>query len=159
MKETTLESIDIASFIVKYCARSNYFINLTKLQKLLFCCYGAVLADSDTRICKEHPRAWEHGPVFPKVYKVTSKNRDGFVQMLIEYPDHTSEQLTPEQIGLMKNVIDVFSPYMAGQLVAWTHRPGSPWSKTVEAKGLHSFMDDKIIKEYFLQHVVDKAVG
>lgn len=28
----------------------NYFVNLTKLQKLMYCVYGAVLVSSDTRI-------------------------------------------------------------------------------------------------------------
>lgn len=75
MQELNLNSKDIASFVVKFCAVQNYFINLTKLQKLIFCCYGVALAEGNIRICKEHPKAWDHGPVFPQVYKLTSKNR------------------------------------------------------------------------------------
>lgn len=75
-----LDSLDMAAYIVKYCAMKNYFINLTKLQKLLYCCYGAVLAYSGIRLIKEHPKAWDHGPVFPRVYDVKKEHPDGLIQ-------------------------------------------------------------------------------
>ena len=62
MQTLDLSAIDIASFVTKFCALNNYFINITKLQKLVYCCYGVVLAAQDTRLCKEHPKTWAHGP-------------------------------------------------------------------------------------------------
>lgn len=156
MKEVELESKDIASFVVKYCAKANYFINLTKLQKLIFCCYGVALADSEIRICREHPKAWDHGPVFPQVYKLTSKNRDGFVQQLLEYPDRCKELLPGSLIELLHKALHIFGKYNAGQLVAWTHRDGSPWDICKKNIGLYHSMDDDVIKDYFREHVISK---
>lgn len=65
-KELDIDIYDFAAYIVKLCAMKNYFVNLIKLQKLMYCAYGAVLVYSDTRICKEHPRAYPHSPVFSK---------------------------------------------------------------------------------------------
>lgn len=41
-KELDIDIYDFASYIAKLCAMKNYFVNLTKLQKLMYCVYGAV---------------------------------------------------------------------------------------------------------------------
>lgn len=150
MKEIALDSIDIASFIVKHCALSNYFINLTKLQKLLYCCYGVMLAAFDERICSEHPKAWPHGPVFPRVYNITSKNRDGFVQYLLEYKDKCANFFSEDELLLLKKTINAYAKYSSGKLVEWSHLPGSPWSQTK----LQDPIDDSVIKKYFEQRLI-----
>ena len=150
MKEIALDSIDIASFIVKHCALSNYFINLTKLQKLLYCCYGVMLAAFDERICSEQPKAWPHGPVFPRVYNITSKNRDGFVQYLLEYKDKCANFFSEDELLLLKKTINAYAKYSAGKLVEWSHLPGSPWSQTK----LQDPIDDSVIKKYFEQRLI-----
>ena len=35
------DSIDVAAYVTKECAQKNFFVNLTKIQKLVFCVYGA----------------------------------------------------------------------------------------------------------------------
>ena len=159
MQELNLNSKDIASFVVKFCAVQNYFINLTKLQKLIFCCYGVALAEGNIRICKEHPKAWDHGPVFPQVYKLTSKNRDGFVQHLLEQPNNYINVIPPSTLEIMNKALIVFGRYNAGELVAWTHRKDSPWDICVKKYGLYKAMDDDVIRDYFLKNVLiqDKA--
>ena len=69
MQTLDLSAIDIASFVTKFCALNNYFINITKLQKLVYCCYGVVLAAQDIRLCKEHPKTWTNDPVLLKYTK------------------------------------------------------------------------------------------
>ena len=49
-KELDIDIYDFAAYIAKFCAVKNYFVNLTKLQKLMYCVYGAVLVSSDTRL-------------------------------------------------------------------------------------------------------------
>lgn len=156
MIELELESKDIASYVVKYCAKANYFINLTKLQKLVFCCYGVALAYDNIRICREHPKAWDHGPVFPQVYKITSKNRDGFVQMLLEYPDKCLEKIPAPVLEIINKCLNVFGKYNAGQLVAWSHREEGPWNTSIKKNGMYKNMDDEAICEYFAKYVVTK---
>lgn len=146
MKE--LSCVDIASFIVKRCAISNYFINLTKLQKLVYCCYGVVLTVFNRRLC-EQPRAATNGPVFDKLYSVTS--RDGLVQYLIEYKDQCNELSDPERVWLEKT-IDAYVRYPAKQLVEWSMLPNSPWFFAKKAKLKH--LDDQIIKDYFEKRLI-----
>lgn len=154
LAELNLDSRDVAAYIVKYCAYKNYFINLTKLQKILYCCYGAVLADSDARLTKEHPKAWDHGPVFPRVYNLKTKNPDGFIQGLIEREEHIKDILSSRVMIAINATIDLFSKYTAGALVEWTHRPVSPWYKCTDGgKNLYGEIPDELIREYFLTFI------
>lgn len=56
------DSRDVAAFVAQECVRNGYAYNRTKLQKLLYCACGAVLAGRNRRLCDEYPRAWD-GPV------------------------------------------------------------------------------------------------
>lgn len=69
------DSNDVMAYIHDYCAKNNIYVNVTKLQKLLYCCYGVVLAALDERLTSEHPQAWEHGPVFPRTFNAIKKQK------------------------------------------------------------------------------------
>lgn len=62
----------VAGFCVNYCATNNYFVNLTKLQKLTYAVYGACLAVYNVHICNK-PKLWEHGPFLKR-----------FINLLVE---------------------------------------------------------------------------
>ena len=38
------DSNDVMAYILLKASEDNFFVNITKLQKLLYCCYGVVLA-------------------------------------------------------------------------------------------------------------------
>ena len=59
------DSRDVAAYIAQECKRREIEYNNTKIQKLLYCSYGVMLAWKDERICEEYPRLWPYGPVFP----------------------------------------------------------------------------------------------
>lgn len=46
-------SLDVASFIATVCNEQGFHYNNTKIQKLLYCCYGGVLAVYNQRLCDE----------------------------------------------------------------------------------------------------------
>lgn len=94
-------SIDVAAFIAKYVANKNQYINLTKLQKLMYCVYGAVLAFTGDHICKEHPKAWEHGPVFCKLYDYAKKHCE-LIETLLHHDEHVDSMISADQIKLIE---------------------------------------------------------
>ena len=59
-----VESLQATAYIVKRCDEKGIALNVTKLQKLMFCCYGAVLGKFGLRLIDEYPVAWQYGPVF-----------------------------------------------------------------------------------------------
>lgn len=143
-------SLEVASFIAKTCDEYGFSWNNTKIQKLLYCCYGCVLAAYDERICNEYPRAWQFGPVFPRVFNHIHKRRP--------FPQEDSLQSAPEELKkFLKEVIKVFGKYNAVPLSEWTHKTGSPWHTVVKEmkEGLGGFIPDAIIHDYFAKNIVE----
>ena len=124
------DSIDVAAYVTKECAQKNFFVNLTKIQKLVFCVYGAVLATSGERICKDHPKAWPHGPVFPRIYKYTKRHADGIVEALMSHEENLTSILNERQKKIIDTTLNFFGRYNAGTLVNWTHDEDGPWFKS-----------------------------
>ena len=124
------DSIDVAAYVTKQCAQKNFFVNLTKIQKLVFCVYGAVLATSGERICKDHPKAWPHGPVFPRIYKYTKRHADGIVEALMSHEENLTSILNERQKKIIDTTLNFFGRYNAGTLVNWTHDEDGPWFKS-----------------------------
>ncbi len=76
-----INSVDVATYIAKQAVIEYYYIDLTKIQKILYACYGTYLAVTVKRLCIDNPKAWSNGPVFQKVYDFSIKNID-FIQSL-----------------------------------------------------------------------------
>lgn len=64
------DSVTVANYIIAFANENKFFINMTKLQKLLYIAYGVYLSVKNERLTNEHPQAWPYGPVFP-----TTRNR------------------------------------------------------------------------------------
>ena len=144
------DSIDVAAYVTKECAQKNFFVNLTKIQKLVFCVYGAVLATSGERICKDHPKAWPHGPVFPRIYKYTKRHADGIVEALMSHEENLTSILNERQKKIIDTTLNFFGRYNAGTLVNWTHDEDGPWFKsTNRGKVLQKEIPDNLISDYF----------
>ncbi len=150
------DSRDIAAYIAQQCRKKDIGYNNTKIQKLLYCVYGVMLAWKDVRVCDEYPRAWTYGPVFPKVFKWIYKGRE-----IADYSatvEQNQEDLTALKTAV-RRVIEVFGPLSASSLSGWTHQDGSPWWKVMkgeEAASWNSFIPDDYIKTYFKERVLAK---
>ena len=144
------DSIDVAAYVTKQCAQKNFFVNLTKIQKLVFCVYGAVLATSGERICDEHPKAWPHGPVFPRIYKYTKRHADGIVEALMSRNENLASVLNEQQKNIIDTTLNFFGRYNAGTLVNWTHDEKGPWFQSTNGgKNLQKEIPDNLISDYF----------
>lgn len=151
------DSRDIAAYIAQQCQEKNIVYNNTKIQKLLYCAYGLLFAWSDERICDEYPRAWQYGPVFPKVFNYFHKHRE-----IACYSRNVEKEITEHDNirRVISTVLNNFGKYPATTLSAWTHKKGSPWDKAVngfgeeEGAGLQGFIPDGYIKEYFKKKVL-----
>ena len=155
------DSRDIAAYIAQQCNERGLEYNNTKIQKLLYCCYGTMLAWRGKRICNEYPHAWQYGPVFPKVLNYYTKYKD-----IAPYSDRIAREQSDEKtdvVAVVDNVLAVFGKMSASYLSTWSHQPGSPWdivvngNDNIEGAGLNSFMPDDFIRDYFKEKVLDNA--
>lgn len=49
-----LDSLQVMAYIVDMCRKQHIEVNVTKLQKLLYCCYGVALAQLGIRLRLKH---------------------------------------------------------------------------------------------------------
>lgn len=148
------DSISVAKFLISEANRRKIFMNITKVQKLLYVVYGAYLRMYGERLVDEHPQAWPYGPVFPNTrlalkdahfIKITSKGLDELVQ---------DERL--------RKAVDItlshFGGWTAGQLTEWSHGDGTPWD-IVQNRDTFDWGDvipDKLIFGYFKSIMVER---
>ncbi len=140
------DSIGVISYIVKKCMEYGYDVNLIKAQKLLYCCYGTVLAQFNVRLCREHPKAWQYGPAFPRAYNAHRKNKIDY-----DAEDPISAPDCPDYIKYMVDAtIQHFGKCKACELSDWTHREGSPWHvSSNNGEHLYEDISDSLIRIYF----------
>lgn len=129
----TYDSKTVALYIVAWANDNKVTINLTKTQKLLYIAYGANMVFKSDRLCNEHPQAWPYGPVFPITRRLLLK-RD---LSAINLKDSAFTDMPGKEYlsNLMDFVFRGFGNMTAGQLTAWSHRPGSAWDETTRMNG------------------------
>lgn len=137
-------SSDVMAYVLYKAQKDGHPLNKTQAQKVLYCCYGAVLAKFDERLTDEHPKAWPYGPVFPRTINDINKQR-----LTVGMAQEIEKQWSPELKELIDQTICTFSVYTATQLSNWSHLPGSPWAKADPLASL----DDREIGLYFKQYL------
>ena len=122
---------------------SHIKLNETKLHKIMYICDGIMLS-SGFNIINEHARAWNYGPVYPKVHKLVCKNKNIFDQTP-EIESKDIKLLDSMGIGdLVDKALNTFGKRTAGQLSTWSHSPGSPWEIALKKnKGIMNGVIDK----------------
>jgi len=135
-------SSSVMAFVLWFCKNENppIDVNTTKAQKLLYCCYGAVLARFNERLTDEHPKKWPFGPVFPRTFNDIKKGR-----LTVGMARQFESDCPAEALELIKQTIRVFGQYTATALSKWSHRDESPWAKADSLAAL----DDREIGLYF----------
>jgi uncharacterized phage-associated protein len=127
-----VDSIEFAKYIILRTKELNKTVNPaiqigeTKLHKLLYICDGLMLSVGINFI-QENARAWNYGPVYPRVHKWLAKQPDSFVNLKECSPDTLRLLDEIDAEPLVDKVVLTFGHRTAEQLSAWTHKPGGPW--------------------------------
>lgn len=137
-------SSDVMAYILYKGKQANHPINKTQAQKLLYCCYGIIMAKFNERLTDEHPKCWPFGPVFPRTLNDISKHR-----LSVGMAELFEKACDPDWLEWIDKTIYTFWNYSAGALSNWSHRKGSPWDKADSLAAL----DDREIGIYFKQYI------
>lgn len=149
MQDCNFESKDVLAYIFRKCAEFGFEVSITKGQKLLYCCYGLLLASDNARLCSEHPACWTYGPVFPSSYKAWREGKLDFSNKTIKAIE-SNEHLK----DVMESALKYFGKASASKLIAWTHLPNSPWALcSNNGRHLYRDIDDVLIRDCFLPFI------
>lgn len=146
-----INSLQMATYVIKCCSEKQIPLNITKLQKLMYCCYGTVMARFGRPLMDEKPAAWQYGPVFPTALKALQYFRlSGFKD-----GNTADADALPESVrSLISETIDYFGRFQASKLSRWSHLPGSPWSKaSCDGQFLYLPLSDEDVRKYFATKV------
>lgn len=143
--------------VAKYLINNSYEI-LTPLHvnKLVFFSHGWNLGMFGHSLISDTVEAWEYGPVIPSIYKEFKKynkrkiERNEYIKNNRKYADiFAMFSETDKQI--MNQVIDTYSKRSGAELIAITHRDGSPWDQCYipDVRGIE--IPNHLIEEYYKQ--------
>lgn len=142
-----IESTEFAKYIIFSAGDGASSINMTKLQKYLYICDGFLLAFG-FNVIRENPKAWDYGPVYPKVYK-WYKDKVGISINKNDISPVAVKEIEENHFDTaIKKVFEIFKGWTAGELSAWTHQPNSPWSNAID-RGMYSTIDKNDMRMYF----------
>lgn len=129
-----IDSREFAKYIIYASKEKNIEMNMTKLQKFLYICDGLLLALGHN-VIKEKAKAWDYGPVYPRVYKWYKDkvgkpvDKSGIdISAVREIEDNHYNIIVDKVLGS-------FGTWTARQLSTWTHQSVSPWSNAVRNSG------------------------
>ena len=101
-------------------------------------------------LVSEEPEAWQHGTVFPAVYRafrkfgsgaITAKATNGFGQIV-------GAALSTEQRDVVKSVVEFYGRIHAFSLPNITHQAGSPWASTYQL-GMSARIPNRVIAAHY----------
>jgi len=145
-----VDSIDFAIYLNKKAQMLKKNINVTKIQKWLYICYGLNLALEKKQLLYERPRAWEYGPAFPRVHSLQKKHNNSLDNLKTEAS--LSDLTNYDEI--ITTTLNYFGNWTASELVAWTHEDGKAWNKAMLCNGINTPLDNLDIQNDFLKIIV-----
>jgi uncharacterized phage-associated protein len=151
-----IDSVEFAKYLINRVHQINagrdtpITLSETKLQKLIYICDGFMLAYG-IEFISENVRAWNYGPVYPRVHNWASRHKDWAGQCESCDPGTLRAVEEIRAAPLVDSVITTYGVETAQTLSLWTHEPGGPWEKALE-KGrgvMNSVIDKNDIRDYF----------
>jgi uncharacterized phage-associated protein len=123
-----LDSIEFARYII---ARANQTqtdpiqIDEAKLHKLVYICDGYLCA-AGIKLMRESPRAWNFGPIYPRLHK-------HYRQVAKPCKETTIKELNKANVmSVVDKVLTTYGNQSNQALALWSIRPGSPWQNALE---------------------------
>ena len=159
----TYDIMDVATFIVNYCAETKRSINNLYLQKLLYFVHAFFLVETKEQrpLFNSIMEAWAFGPAFPEVYYSYNMYETG----KIPYQETYSHFKSTEKISYNKNIIDsrdraiimyIVDKYRDKSLseIVFITQSQEPWSVAYGLAGNRrcKTIDNKAIADYFCIH-------
>ena len=133
-----VDSVDFAIYLNKKAKELGKSVNVTKIQKWLYICYGLYLAQHNKQLLTERPKAWEFGPAFPRVHNKQKKNNDSLDNLSMSVCEDSLEKYDE----IINAVLEHFGDWTASGLVEWTHGKGNAWDKKFNNDEKYASMDN-----------------
>lgn len=139
-------------------------LTIMQLLKLVYIGHGWSLALLNRPLVNEPPEAWQHGPVFPSIYREFRRFGAQPITMGAVGPLGVpiSANLSDPQRSVIRSVVSSYGDMHAFALSRITHEPETPWSRVYQdGQGSSKEIPDELIAQHYrgLAHERRPAIG
>ena len=157
MKKAKHGALDIANEFILRGIDAGRPLTPMEVQKMMYFAHGWMLAIFGRPLHTDAWRAWQYGPVLPRVYHKLRNYRGNPIQDAIA---GGRADMDADETYIVDEVFRLYSPYKGIELSAWTHVSGSPWEQArSHSPGGIPIIYDAYIKDYFEQQLRQSQSG
>ncbi|RZS82049.1 putative phage-associated protein [Phyllobacterium myrsinacearum] len=150
---------DATDYIIVQLTEGGVFLNVLKLQKLLYYCQAWSLAFNRGRLFPDSSfQAWVHGPVSREVYDrfLATKALYSSVNQADVREGFNPETLRQVDRAFINSVLEVYAPLTGDQLEEMTHRE-DPWldarAGVSPSARSENAISDEIMQRYYAKRL------
>lgn len=149
---TAFPPLAIANSVLEEAETQGKPLTIMQLLKLVYVAHGWSLALLDAPLVNEEPEAWQHGPVFPSIYRefrrFGSQRIVGYATGPFGSVPHAD--LSEPQRSVIRSVVQNYGDMHAFALSRMTHETDTPWSKAYRGGlGVSGEISNAIIAEHY----------
>ena len=137
----------VANVFIETAAENGFFFTNLKLQKMVYFAHGWYLAFTDSPLISEDVQSWKYGPVIQALYNDLRHYGASPITHRIDIDVAVGKN--SEDWNFIRAVYRKYAPFSPAQLVAMTHRPGSPWDQFGAGQDDFQIIPNEAIKGYF----------
>ena len=146
--------ITLANYFILKSFDEGISITPMKVLKLVYIANGWYLGYNEKPLITDRSQAWKYGPVIPTVYDVFKGYGRHEIENVFmptqdlqnDYGRLSSDRYTS---SFLNSVWDVYKIYDGLQLSDLTHKEGTPWYITYNAKGNLSTIPNELIQDHY----------
>ena len=147
ISEIGMDSVDLAKAMCWRSKENGHILYRNQMQTMLYIMYVKCLARQGARMTREHPQAWEFGPVFPRVYsKVKSTDDESFREQ-----SDALKEANPQMSDLLDETVSRCSWRGCREMLAYITAKGTPCeaSRSRNEGKKTAPMEDAEIRQWF----------
>lgn len=145
------DSRAVANRILEIAKASGIELTIMQLLKLTYFSHGWLLAGCGKPLTKDHAQAWQHGPVYPLVYRAAPRAGVTINGPICDPRTKVAfrENFDQNEVATMTEVVGGYGRMHAFLLSRLTHEKGSPWDRAYHELGPYADIPDAWIEQYF----------
>lgn len=153
---TAFPPLAVANAVLDEARVQGKSLTIMQLLKLVYIAHGWSLALLRAPLVDEEPEAWQHGPVFPSIYREFRRfgSQPIVANSIAEFGIESTPKLSDQQRAVIHSVVQSYGDMHAFSLSRITHEPGTPWSQ-IYRNGLGS--SDEIPNAIIAEHYTKLA--
>lgn len=149
---TAFPPLAVANAVLEEAKTQGKSLTVMQLLKLVYIAHGWSLALLNAPLVDEEPEAWQHGPVFPSIYRELRRFGSQPIAGLASGPFGSvpHAQLSDQQRSVVQSVVRGYGDTHAFALSRMTHQPDTPWDKVYRGGlGASEDIPNAIIMEHY----------